>query len=955
MSISVNSNKIFTKLATSLELLIRTALFVGLPVLMCLVLVHDFEKEAIDAAKNNRCSEMRAVLNRIAIMGNPEKHFAERMERLTSNPIPPRVLAVRAARIARSENGAMDLFVFDASGSIIPLPGFPMPPKAASQAFLKGLLKLTPHPNANLIAAFAGNKNAVNLLAPSPGIFINLQNGFNRSFCGWWPVNGRNGTPIAWVVAFLHKGKIEQDSLVDRAVLTARRLVGTMYYLGWRHPAASETIRPPLPDTPHGLLEVLCTTSAGIETCSFRDRELVTQCSAQGELLFCLSRNLPFHETFYSNFRILIIFIGITAAVTMFIYAGGIFPPFLGFRGKLVLLLLASGVIILGGLLGSIFADRNNRERELVRQFETDHVNLLEKLDRASASENYRFFRTYDEFTRKTMGQSLSELRRQIPALSSFVKLNSSAFISIILVDLNQNIIYESNPGAAGNSQSKLAFQMLRYFQHQQEGVRGESQGDSSMITDVLVVNLYWAYRSLGSFFRQKFLGQDVFFVVQPINGPDGKPHALLLGLQDALVLEMQALARIRRNMNAVAANGLHWAALPVSPDTRWQTFPRSNTGRNPVLKQVRDQVLATQLPAHTVGFIHNCEYLVTALRGHVLDGYVLILARPFSIIRDMTLRLNLQAAGLSASILILGLAGAFLASSMLLAPLHDLTRNLTALTERHFNERVPPCAVVELSRVGERFNSIMENLYDLKIARTVQENLWPGKKLSGPGWSVEGRCCTAAGLGGDHHEWFTLPDGRIVIAIGDVAGHGVPAALVAAAAKVELALNAERSQSPGAILCGMNSGLLEQAGRSRPMTFWLGIFDPGTRQVRFADAGHLFGIVLPVKGGVEHAGAAGYPLGSRKIPAYQDDVIDLASGGRLVLYSDGFIEAVNAAQEQFGFDRFLETILPLRSAPTDMLINDVFTRIANWSQHDFPDDDQTLVVLTVAPVETSI
>ena len=127
---------------------------------------------------------------------------------------------------------------------------------------------------------------------------------------------------------------------------------------------------------------------------------------------------------------------------------------------------------------------------------------------------------------------------------------------------------------------------------------------------------------------------------------------------------------------------------------------------------------------------------------------------------------------------------------------------------------------------MAEQFNNIMNGFEELKMARAVQEALWPREGLCGPDWEVAGTCRTASNLGGDHHDWFPLPDGKVVVAIGDVAGHGIASALVGASAKILLALMAPGAE-PAAILAAMNRGFFDQAGRSKPMSMWVGIFDP--------------------------------------------------------------------------------------------------------------------------------
>ncbi len=386
-----------------------------------------------------------------------------------------------------------------------------------------------------------------------------------------------------------------------------------------------------------------------------------------------------------------------------------------------------------------------------------------------------------------------------------------------------------------------------------------------------------------------------------------------------------------------------------------WPAFPRAQTGLDSPLRAMRDLVVATRLPQHDVLQIGNDSYLVSALPGRLLDGYVLMLAQPYAAIARATHDLNRRLWVLSAFMLALAAAAAFTTSSLLLQPIAQLGRGLHALHERQFRLRLEPGRVVELAQVADRFNVILADLRDLEIARTVQEHLWPNRSLAGPGYVVAGQCATAADLGGDHHDWFALPDGRVVVAVGDVAGHGVPSALVVAAAKVELALLARRRAGPAEILTAMNQAFHEQVGKVRPMTFWLGIYDPASGGLDCASAGHNFPIVVQGNADPVMVGVPGYPLGSRRKAVFTQAHVDLSRGAVVVAYTDGLIEARNDQGEQFGYERLLAAVESMTVNTTDpaLLASGIQAAVNRWSPRIPPEDDQTLVVLHVAARKT--
>jgi len=368
----------------------------------------------------------------------------------------------------------------------------------------------------------------------------------------------------------------------------------------------------------------------------------------------------------------------------------------------------------------------------------------------------------------------------------------------------------------------------------------------------------------------------------------------------------------------------------------------------------LRDDAAVSRLPQHRVATVGGRRYLLTAIRGQYIDGYVLVMAQPYDVIVRQIEALDRQLTWLAALMSGLAALAAWITATLLLRPIVGLGQGLRWLQARAFNRRVEPGAVVELAAVADRFNVVMGDLRDLQVARSVQEQLWPVAGLHGADWVVGGRCATAADLGGDHHDWFALPDGRIVFGVGDVAGHGIASALVMASAKVGLAMQAAGAGRPGAMLSAMNASFHALLGRGRPMTFWLGIFDPRTRRLEYACAGHNYPFALGPDGEVTALGVPGYPLGARRHTTYAENVCVLAPGSAVAVYSDGLIEARQpGSTAMFGYDRLAAAVARGvagvgecgESGPV-RVVERVFAEVQAWSNLAVPEDDQTLVVL---------
>ncbi len=431
---------------------------------------------------------------------------------------------------------------------------------------------------------------------------------------------------------------------------------------------------------------------------------------------------------------------------------------------------------------------------------------------------------------------------------------------------------------------------------------------------------------------------------------PPRVARAIMTVLHQKSALHRRFLARVSRELAPRTPDQPLFLALPHQESPSLPSFPRPHLERSTVLRRLKELAVTSRLPQHAMWRIGRREFLVSALPGQHLDDFVLMMAQPLTALRAGTRDLNLRLALLALALLAMALGVARVASALLLEPLAGLEAGLGALTRREFQRRITPGRVEELARLADRFNQMMEEFRELHLARSVQEHLWPGEPLAGPDWSLHGVCRTATDLGGDHHDWIRLADGRVLFAVGDVAGHGIPSALVEAAAKISLAMHAERGLGPARILEAMNRNLLDQSEKSLSMTMWVGIFDPATRLLTCASAGHPFPFLLLEGRPGEMLKAGGLPLGIRRQLLFREATLDLSAGGLLVVYSDGLVEIRDARGVMFSFPRLLQEADRRRHLPPADLARELLEVTQAWGGRGVPDDDQTIVILRAAP-----
>jgi serine phosphatase RsbU (regulator of sigma subunit) len=236
----------------------------------------------------------------------------------------------------------------------------------------------------------------------------------------------------------------------------------------------------------------------------------------------------------------------------------------------------------------------------------------------------------------------------------------------------------------------------------------------------------------------------------------------------------------------------------------------------------------------------------------------------------------------------------------------------------------------------------------EIDAANRIQAALLPLDAPQLAGASVASHYRAATEIGGDYFDFLTLRDGDIGIAFGDVSGHGLTSGIVMAMAKSALLVQVEVDPSPRAVMNVLNDIVMKTAPKRIMMTFFFGVLDPATQQVRFSSAGHLDPYVYrAARGELEALSSWGFPLGVRRRDPFREHVVVFAPGDRLILYSDGLIEALDDDGNPFGFDRFEQVLRDCGARSAEEIKNALLKSIRKFTRNRPPEDDQTLVVVS--------
>jgi sigma-B regulation protein RsbU (phosphoserine phosphatase) len=233
----------------------------------------------------------------------------------------------------------------------------------------------------------------------------------------------------------------------------------------------------------------------------------------------------------------------------------------------------------------------------------------------------------------------------------------------------------------------------------------------------------------------------------------------------------------------------------------------------------------------------------------------------------------------------------------------------------------------------------------DLQIAREIQTWLLPGVPPQIPGLSIAYATRPANTVAGDYYDVFPRPgrtneDNRVVLAVADVAGKSIPAAMLMATFQASLKTLSTAQVALPELACNMNRYACSNSqGGLRFTTAFLAEYDPVHRTVDYINAGHNNPILRRASGQVERLDVGGLPFGIMPEAKYESASVTMAPGDWLIIFTDGLVEAENAQQNEYGEARLLTAIESGKSVePAEMLqrlMAEVDLFVGSTPQHD--------------------
>ena len=247
----------------------------------------------------------------------------------------------------------------------------------------------------------------------------------------------------------------------------------------------------------------------------------------------------------------------------------------------------------------------------------------------------------------------------------------------------------------------------------------------------------------------------------------------------------------------------------------------------------------------------------------------------------------------------------------------------------------------------------------ELEIASTIQKALLPKEYPKIPGLDLAALTIPTRHVGGDYFDFFALPYGQLGLAIADVSGKGIPAALLVstlhAALHAEVEQRAEKLLEGGTCadpleLCGLVSKLNRRvfgaSTRNKYITFLMAVCNRKAGLLHAVNAGHNYPVVVRADGRVERPREGGFFLGMFESAHYPRVDLPLASGDLLCLFTDGISEARSARGDEFGEERLVEMLVERRAAPARETVDAIVAELGDFTAGQPQYDDMTLVLL---------
>lgn len=262
---------------------------------------------------------------------------------------------------------------------------------------------------------------------------------------------------------------------------------------------------------------------------------------------------------------------------------------------------------------------------------------------------------------------------------------------------------------------------------------------------------------------------------------------------------------------------------------------------------------------------------------------------------------------------------------------------------------------VIDNARLTERMVAQERMRRELALAAEVQQRLLPSRAPDCVAMEIAGFCEPARGVGGDYYDFINFDNSQLGLAIADVAGKGMPAALLMSTVQATLRSLTARNGTPASyelssIVSKLNRLLFNTTNGEHYVTFFYATFDQETQCLTYVNAGHNPPLYLQANSNSDfrRLTSGGLVAGAFEHAAYEQETVQMKPNDLLFLYTDGLSEALNVEGEEFGANRIMDTLKAIASLSADQIRDVIARRVKEWCSGMSLYDDLTFVVMKV-------
>ena len=664
-------------------------------------------------------------------------------------------------------------------------------------------------------------------------------------------------------------------------------------------------------------------------------------------LLASLKSDSLKYTMFHTCFITAIFILGIVA-ISFYIWAVKQQTYYLSIHTKLISLFLIAVItpVMAFSLLGYRYI--SDMRKNLINQFGKDSRNVLLNIDRELGTSGNVFrddfrklvkdFQHYDENEniRKSISESIArhelvEINRRLASDASVIKQITNYVVyedmaqvtdafSKCCIDtmLNKNLMDTIDPVLRSAMTGPECG--LTSFWARPDNVQDYVFGS-------LELYLYWCFAQ-----SEKY-GKEYFFILKKTD----------IVLRDHLQKRLKKCLTNPKEKDFI---------IFVCNDNNEEWFPNISLANS--VKDISRRINYMGKPIETEIDFNSKHYLLLGMKSEKIRGYSFYALYPYDKIEGKLKNIiGLITSGIILFI-VMALAIGYKLSETFLYPVKRLKDGVIAIKARNTEFRIEPLQKDEFGSLATSFNNMIGDLKEIELAKYIQESLLPTSLPELNGYQLSFANRMASGVGGDYFDTMLLDDDNLCVIIGDVSGHGIASALVMAIAKSVLYQGFKETRNLIELFTDLNTVVTAYFFKppvKKMITLFATIINLPTGKATFLDAGHNFPMKISKNGEITELKMVGAPVGAlKRMKKKSVDEFVIEEGESVVFYTDGVIEATGKTSEQYGYNRFKESLSKLTSESSEVIINTLFENYDKWEDGTEPDDDVTLAVLKRLP-----